>query len=421
VMLNYLLAKPRASFRTPQRQPAASAFVYLYRNTAFGFPYSPATQISEGLTQRYTFQGREASAHAGAPMYYRNRMYAAGLGRFGRRDPVQDESNLYNPYSAMGASAVGRTDPMGLKIVTNKEKDKEWTDKKLADFVRVLHIGEGSETHKVLMWMFKSPRAFELCCDWEVAAVLAEHEKFRRNVALAGAALGDQVGKKYIRFKTRSPQINLLTTPPSHYIAGPSFPVGGPWEVKEDREPIGEPVAVAYRSRGGDIVSAPGYTPAEAIEHIFSGRPEYPYEFDCFRAANLVVLRAISQTVGSTSFNANYVEGRITQPFGGASLTSLGVGVVRLEQGESWQWIIGDVGQFGNPGGSSPFAGEYAVFVGWGKYATNPFGVVTLGELRDKLQALVHGADRSKYVELKQPDKIDRVDPVWLYKLSTKK
>jgi RHS repeat-associated protein len=90
-----------------------------YAYTAFGFPYSPATQISEGLTQRYTFQGREASA-VGAPMFYRNRMYAAGLGRFGRRDPKLGGDRLYNTYGLPGARAVGHVDPFGLGDETKK-------------------------------------------------------------------------------------------------------------------------------------------------------------------------------------------------------------------------------------------------------------------------------------------------------------
>jgi RHS repeat-associated protein len=115
MVLDELLSAVGARSRAPARPPAASVRVYLYRNTAFGFPYSPATQISEGLAQRYTFQGREASGNAGAPMYYRNRQYSANLGRFGRRDPVLGGDPLYNAYGFPTDDPVTWADPLGLQ------------------------------------------------------------------------------------------------------------------------------------------------------------------------------------------------------------------------------------------------------------------------------------------------------------------
>ena len=87
-----------------------------YSFTAFGEPYAPGTSVTAGLEQRYTFQGREASGNAGAPMYYRNRMYSANLGRFGRRDPVLGGDYLFNSYGFPGENAVMGLDPMGEDI-----------------------------------------------------------------------------------------------------------------------------------------------------------------------------------------------------------------------------------------------------------------------------------------------------------------
>jgi RHS repeat-associated protein len=114
-----LLALLSAPVASPAGHKEYSVGVYCYRYTAFGFPYSPATQISEGLTQRYTFQGREASANAGAPMYYRYRMYSAGLGRFGRRDPMLGGDPLYNAYGFPTENAPRHLDPYGE--MTDKE------------------------------------------------------------------------------------------------------------------------------------------------------------------------------------------------------------------------------------------------------------------------------------------------------------
>jgi RHS repeat-associated protein len=83
---------------------------YVY--TAFGEPYTPGTTVATGLAQRHTFTGREASA-VGAPMYYRNRMYTPGLGRFGRRDPVLGGDPLYNAYGFPHSNAVMYADASG--------------------------------------------------------------------------------------------------------------------------------------------------------------------------------------------------------------------------------------------------------------------------------------------------------------------
>ncbi|HOW73055.1 MAG TPA: RHS repeat-associated core domain-containing protein [Phycisphaerae bacterium] len=85
-----------------------------YAYTAFNGSYSPLTLVSKDLEQRYQAQGREASANAGAPMYFRNRQYSPGLGRFSRRDPVLGGDRLFNEYGFPGENAVGYADPMGL-------------------------------------------------------------------------------------------------------------------------------------------------------------------------------------------------------------------------------------------------------------------------------------------------------------------
>jgi RHS repeat-associated protein len=115
MVLDELLSAVCTRFRAPARRPAASVRVYLYRNTAFGFPYSPATQISEGLAQRYTFQGREASA-VGGPMFYRHRNYSAGLGRFNRRDPVLGGDPLFNAYGFPTHNPIMQVDPLGDRL-----------------------------------------------------------------------------------------------------------------------------------------------------------------------------------------------------------------------------------------------------------------------------------------------------------------
>lgn len=81
-----------------------------YMVTAFGETFGPTPNIQ----QRYTFAGREASSHAAAPMFYRNRMYATRLGRFSRRDPKLGGDPLYNAYGFSTGNPVMYVDPMGL-------------------------------------------------------------------------------------------------------------------------------------------------------------------------------------------------------------------------------------------------------------------------------------------------------------------
>ena len=97
-----------ASVRPP---PAPNlSMLSQYNSTAFGENYVPGT--NEGVPQRYTFQGREASA-VGGPMSFRNRSYSPSLGRFGRRDLRLGGDPLYNAYAGMGNNAVQHVDPTG--------------------------------------------------------------------------------------------------------------------------------------------------------------------------------------------------------------------------------------------------------------------------------------------------------------------
>ncbi len=91
-----------------------------YAYSAFGEPYKPTAvpngydlPTSEAVGQRYQFQGREAGV-AGAPMYYRSRMYSVSLGRFGRRDPRLGGDSLYHLYVFPGLNPLMCCDPLGL-------------------------------------------------------------------------------------------------------------------------------------------------------------------------------------------------------------------------------------------------------------------------------------------------------------------
>jgi len=57
---------------------------------------------------------RSSEAIPGPLIDYRNRSFDPATGRFLQRDPVLDESNLFNPYAGMGNNPVGNVDPMGL-------------------------------------------------------------------------------------------------------------------------------------------------------------------------------------------------------------------------------------------------------------------------------------------------------------------
>ena len=115
-----------------QQAPAARPFSSLgwkYSYTAFNGSYSPLTVVSEGLEQRYQAQGREASANAGAPMFYRSRRYSPRIGRFIGRSPwgyIHKEINLYDfvsnrptrfvePFSTEREQPVSRVDRLLLE------------------------------------------------------------------------------------------------------------------------------------------------------------------------------------------------------------------------------------------------------------------------------------------------------------------
>jgi|GEM_PF-3388924 len=115
--------------------PAARPFSSLgwkYSYTAFNGSYSPLTVVSKGLEQRYQAQGREASANAGAPMFFRNRQYSTELGRFSRRDPELDDGNQFNSYAGMRGNSVGYVDPMGAKVEVG---GVNWSSKHVDEFI----------------------------------------------------------------------------------------------------------------------------------------------------------------------------------------------------------------------------------------------------------------------------------------------
>ncbi len=99
-----------------------------YDHDAFGVPLSLGT--NEGVEQRYTYTGREASGVGGAPMYYRNRTNFNGLGRFGTRDPIEYQAGV-NIYVYVLNAPLTATDPYGeldLKslVISQLGYDHSW-------------------------------------------------------------------------------------------------------------------------------------------------------------------------------------------------------------------------------------------------------------------------------------------------------
>jgi len=84
-----------------------------YDYSAFGTTYAPTTLIN--IPNRYTYTGREQNP-VSATMYYRWRVYSAGVGRFVSRDPSGYPNNeRANLYDYVYSNATLSTDPLGLR------------------------------------------------------------------------------------------------------------------------------------------------------------------------------------------------------------------------------------------------------------------------------------------------------------------
>jgi len=77
----------------------------------------PTTESVTGL--EYGFQGRRLDAETGL-VYFRNRYYDPGTGRFLQRDPVWDAGNVGGWYTFVGNGPWSGLDPLGL--------DEAWRD-----------------------------------------------------------------------------------------------------------------------------------------------------------------------------------------------------------------------------------------------------------------------------------------------------
>jgi len=80
-----------------------------YDYSAFGEKYAPNTV--EAVENRYTYTGRDRNP-VSSTMYYRWRVYSAGVGRFVSRDPIGYEGGI-NVYSYVGSSPMLYRDPFG--------------------------------------------------------------------------------------------------------------------------------------------------------------------------------------------------------------------------------------------------------------------------------------------------------------------
>jgi len=75
----------------------------------------PTTESVTGL--EYGFQGRRLDAETGL-VYFRNRYYDPGTGRFVQRDPVWDASNVGGWYTFVGNGPWSHQDPLGLSPIS---------------------------------------------------------------------------------------------------------------------------------------------------------------------------------------------------------------------------------------------------------------------------------------------------------------
>ena len=93
---------------------ANGAILNRYDYTAFGETFAAGTAIA--VANRYTYTAREQSLLAahGAPMYYRWRNYAPGMGRFMRRDPIGYRGGV-NVYGYVWARPLVSVDIFGLE------------------------------------------------------------------------------------------------------------------------------------------------------------------------------------------------------------------------------------------------------------------------------------------------------------------
>ena len=110
----YYVSDPLGSVRAVSGVDGAARCVYDY--DAFGVKYDAGARMD--FIQRYGYTGRETSVLSGAPMFFRNRIYSAGLGRFLRQDPSGFINNPDgNLYAYVGNNPVMFNDPMGLGII----------------------------------------------------------------------------------------------------------------------------------------------------------------------------------------------------------------------------------------------------------------------------------------------------------------
>ena len=92
-------------------------FVYdAYGNVTELDPDDFTTYTGTDYDWEYTYTTRREDAETGL-MYYRNRYYQAGLGRFISRDPISYFSGSLNLYSYCASAPVIAADPTGLAVV----------------------------------------------------------------------------------------------------------------------------------------------------------------------------------------------------------------------------------------------------------------------------------------------------------------
>lgn len=82
--------------------------------------YGTTTQTSAGITNPYQYTGRERDQNG--LYYYRERYYQSGWGRFISEDPIQLAAGS-NSYAYVAGNPVSFVDPLGLRALTDYEKN----------------------------------------------------------------------------------------------------------------------------------------------------------------------------------------------------------------------------------------------------------------------------------------------------------